>query len=315
VAEGRSVIYITHRLAEVFELADRVTVFRNGRSQPPVRVAGITPGTLVERMLGRSLDNLFPARSARIGEGIIDLRAIVGAGLSAPVDLIARAGEIVGLAGQVGSGAASLLALVGGAHPVLSGEVALDGVVHAITSPAAAKALGIAYCSGDRKHDGLFGIRSVSENLTAPALRRVTVAGFLSPRRERRMAAAAADFFAVSRKRLGSPATTLSGGNQQKVALGKWLSIEPRVLLVDEPTRGVDVGARSEIYGHLRRLADGGQAIIFASSDIAEVLGLADTVVTFYRGREIARYSADAVDERTLVRDITHPEGAEPHAG
>ena len=104
--------------------------------------------------------------------------------------------------------------------------------------------------------------------------------------------------------------STLSGGNQQKVALGKWLAIEPRVLLVDEPTRGVDVGARAEIYGHLRRLADDGLAIIFASSDIAEVLGLADTVVTFYRGREVARYRADAIDERSLVRDITHPDVA-----
>jgi ribose transport system ATP-binding protein/rhamnose transport system ATP-binding protein len=308
VAEHRSVIYITHRLGEVFELADRVTVFRNGRSQPPVPVPDITPGQLVERMLGRSLANLFPPRSARIGDNLIELRGVMGAGLTGPVDLVGRAGEIVGLAGQVGSGAASLLGVVGGAHPLLAGEVIVGGVAHRIASPAMAKALGIAYCSGDRKHDGLFGIRSVSENLTSPALRRITVAGVLSPRRERRMATASADFFQVSRRRLGSAAMTLSGGNQQKVALGKWLGIEPRVLLVDEPTRGVDVGARAEIYGHLRRLADGGQTIIFASSDIAEVLGLADTIVTFYRGREIARYAAEAVDERTLVRDITHPE-------
>jgi ABC-type sugar transport system ATPase subunit len=308
VAEHRSVIYITHRLGEVFELADRVTVFRNGRSQLPVPVRDITPEQLVERMLGRSLSNLFPPRSSGIGAGLIELRGVEGAGLTAPVDLVGHAGEIVGLAGQVGSGAASLLGLVGGAHPLLAGEVIVGGVSHRIASPASAKALGIAYCSGDRKHDGLFGIRSVSENLTSTALRRVTVAGFLSPRRERRMATTAADFFQVNRRRLGSSAMTLSGGNQQKVALGKWLGIEPRVLLVDEPTRGVDVGARAEIYGHLRRLADGGQAIIFASSEIAEVLGLADTIVTFYRGREIARYAADAVDERTLVRDITHPE-------
>jgi ABC-type sugar transport system ATPase subunit len=259
-------------------------------------------------MLGRSLENLFPARSAGIGADRIELRGVRGAGLTDPVDLVAHAGEIVGLAGQVGSGAATLLGLVGGAHPVEAGEVIVEGYAHHFSSPAAAKAAGIAYCSGDRKHDGLFGIRSVSENLTSPALRRVSVAGFLSPLRERRMATAAADFFQVDRRRLGSSAMTLSGGNQQKVALGKWLGIEPRVLLVDEPTRGVDVGARAEIYGHLRRLADAGQAIIFASSDIAEVLGLADTVVTFYRGREIARYAAADVDERTLVRDITHPE-------
>jgi ABC-type sugar transport system ATPase subunit len=313
--EGRSVIYITHRLGEVFELADRVTVFRNGRSQPPAVVAGLSSRVLVERMLGRTLENLFPPSSREVGRSVLEVRGILGTGLIAPVDLAAHAGEIVGLAGQVGSGASSFLALLGGAHPMLAGEVELEGSIARIGSQAAAKALRIAYCSGDRKRDGLFGIRSVSENLTSPALRRVSVAGFLSPRRERALAASMADFFAVSRRRLGSPASTLSGGNQQKVALGKWLGIEPLVLLVDEPTRGVDVGARAEIYGHLRRIADDGLAIVFASSDIAEVRGLADTIVTFYRGREVARYAAGLVDEVTLVHDITHPEGALADAG
>ena len=306
--ESRSVIYITHRLGEVFDLADRVTVFRNGRSQPPVEVGSITPDELVERMLGRPLKNLFPPRSSTQGETRLAIEGLMGAGLVVPVDLSARAGEIVGLAGQVGSGASALLQLMAGAHSTTAGRVHIDGAAHVIASPRAAKRLGIAYCSGDRKVDGLFGIRSVSENLSAPALDRVSVAGFLSPLRERRLTGSLAEFFQLDRRRMGSRAAALSGGNQQKVALGKWLGIDPRVLLVDEPTRGVDVGARAEIYGHLRRLADDGLAIIFASSDTQEVLGLADTIISFYRGREIARYDADGIDDVTLVRDITHPD-------
>ena len=312
-AEGRSVIYITHRLGEVFDLADRATVFRNGHSQEPVETASISPGELVERMLGRSIENLFPPRATEHGEPVAVVRGLVGPGLIAPVDLDARAGEITGLAGQVGSGASTLLRLLSGTDPVTAGRFELDGSDGHATSPRAAKAMGIAYCSGDRKYDGLFGIRSVTENLSSTALERVSRLGFISPLGERDMAARLASFFQLDRGRLGSRASTLSGGNQQKVALGKWLGIEPRLLLVDEPTRGVDVGARAEIYGHLRRLADDGLAIIFASSDTQEVLGLADTIVSFYRGREIARYAADELDDVSLVRDITHPDipGAE----
>jgi ribose transport system ATP-binding protein/rhamnose transport system ATP-binding protein len=219
----------------------------------------------------------------------------------------------VGLAGQVGSGASALLELMAGAHPPSGGQLRLGGESHVVTSPRAAKQLGIAYCSGDRKRDGLFGIRPVSQNLSATALGRVSVAGFVSPGREQRLTTTLAEFFQLERRRLGSRTAALSGGNQQKVALGKWLGIEPRVLLVDEPTRGVDVGARAEIYGHLRRLADDGLAIVFASSDTQEVLGLSDTIISFYRGREIARYDATAIDELRLVRDITHPDLAGSH--
>ena len=308
VAEHRSVIYITHRLGEVFELADRVTVFRNGRSQAPVGVSSIGPGDLVERMLGRPLENLFPPRRGSRGATVLTVRGLIGPGLVEPIHLEARAGEIVGLAGQVGSGASVLLQLMAGARAASAGEIALDGQARRISSPRMAKAAGVAYCSGDRKLDGLFGIRSVSENLSAPALDRVSLAGFLSPRRERGLAGTLADFFQLDRRRLSSRAFALSGGNQQKVALGKWLGIEPRVLLVDEPTRGVDVGARAEIYGHLRRLADEGLAIVFASSDTQEVLGLADTVISFYRGLEVARYDHASIDDVRLVRDITHPD-------
>jgi len=166
---------------------------------------------------------------------------------------------------------------------------------------------GVAYCSADRKKDGLFGIRTVTENLTAPSLDRVTSCGWLNKRTEKLHATRLAHSFLIDENRLGYPAETLSGGNQQKVALGKWMGIQPEVFLVEEPTVGVDVGARADIYSHLRRMADQGLAIIFASSDIHEVLGLADTIATFYHGRLINTYPAKETDLTRLTMDVTSP--------
>jgi ABC-type sugar transport system ATPase subunit len=172
--------------------------------------------------------------------------------------------------------------------------------------------MGIAYCSDDRKRDGIFGVRRLIENLSAPAIGRITVAGgFLSRRREEELAGRLAEFFEINVGRLYSQAGKLSGGNQQKVALGKWLGIEPSILLVEEPTRGVDVGARAEIYRHLRTLANQGLAIMFVSSDNQEVLGLADNVATFFRGRLVRVAPAAELRLEALLRDVTHPEMTE----
>ncbi|MGH2636041.1 MAG: sugar ABC transporter ATP-binding protein [Actinomycetota bacterium] len=306
-SEGRSVIYVTHRLGEVFELADRVTVFRDGKSQAPVAVSELTLNGLVERMLGVPLENLYPPRSAGFGEPVLRAAGVETAGVRAPVDLEVRTGEILGLAGQLGSGSAPLLRSLAGAQP-RSGSVTVRGTElppHAIRRAVRA---GLVYCSADRKVDGLFLGRDVDENLTSTALGRVSAWGWLSRRRERNLADELATTFRIDRARLGSAAGTLSGGNQQKVALGKWLAPRPRVLLVDEPTRGVDVGARAEIYRHLRSLADSGLAIVLASSDMQEVLGLADTIATFYRGRLVNVSPVEETDAATVMREVMHPE-------
>jgi len=171
----------------------------------------------------------------------------------------------------------------------------------------AAIRLGIGYASSDRKRDGLFLGRKVEENLTATSLHLISRAGWVLRSRERAMSRRVAGLFQIDPGRLRSIAGTLSGGNQQKVAVGKWLGPEPSVLLVDEPTRGVDVGARAEIYGHLRELAEGGMAVVFASSDVQEILGLADTIVTFFRGNLINSKRRDETDTATIMREITHP--------
>jgi ribose transport system ATP-binding protein len=311
--EGRSVIYVTHRLGEVFELANRVTVFRDGRSQEPVPAGELTLDDLVERMIGTVLGRMYPSRSSDLGASVLQARGVTTAGLSEPVDLSVRRGEILGVAGQLGSGSAALLRALAGGR-ARSGEVRVGGAVLPPHQVSRAVRQGLAYCSADRKADGLFLIRSVAENLTAPAIGRVTRAGWLSRRRERRLAREIAGEFTVDVKRLESATGQLSGGNQQKVALGKWMSPQPVVLLVDEPTRGVDVGARAEIYRHLRQLAERGLAVVFASSDIQEVLGLADTVATFYRGRLVSVRPVEETSPARVLREVTHPDGTRKDA-
>jgi ribose transport system ATP-binding protein len=301
-----AVVYVTHRLGEVFEIADRVTVLRNGLGQPPARVSDLTMEALIERILGRPLETMFPPRAETFGPPVLSIEDLETEGIAEPVRLEVRAGEILGLGGQLGSGAGRLLRGIAGAQRIEAGTVRVeDTVLRSVSRRRAIKA-GIAYCSDDRKRDGLFPIRVVTENLSAPALSSISPGGLVVRRREKRLAQSLAQFFQLDRARLGHRASTLSGGNQQKVALGKWLGLEPRALLVEEPTRGVDVGARAEIYSHLRKLADRGLAVVFASSDLQEVMGLADTIATFYRGRLVRIAPAAELTHSELLRDVTH---------
>ncbi len=314
-SDGRGIIYVTHRLDEVFELSDRVSVFRNGRSQPPVDTSSLDTATLIERMLGRRLQNMFPPRSAGFGDEALHVEELATEGLRQPVSLSVRKGEILGLAGQLGSGTTPFLRVLAGSHQRLDGgDVRLADNDLAARRPRDAIAAGVAYCSGDRKTDGLFMVRNIQENLSSPALGCLAQRGMLGRGREKKLATELAQFFQVDTSRLPHLAGTLSGGNQQKVALGKWIGARPSVLLVEEPTRGVDVGARADIYSHIRKLADDGMAVIFASSDITEVLGLADTVATFYDGRLISKKPVDKTDAATVLRDVTHPDTEEAAA-
>jgi ABC-type sugar transport system ATPase subunit len=308
---GLSVVYVTHRLSEVFEIADRVTIMRNGHSLPPRPIGELTMATLIEGIIGRPLEEMYPPRGTHLGDVVLSIDAVMAMGLAEPVSLQVRAGEIFGLAGQAGSGNGLVLRAAAGSIPVAHGRVTLDGSplppAHTLRQ---AIGRGIVFCSGDRKYDGIFNGQSVTTNLTAPALDRVSHASWINNRRERELAQEIADRFAIDRKRLPHPVQNLSGGNQQKVVLGKWLGPSPRILLVEEPTRGVDVGARAEIYGHLRSLAQEGLAILFASSDLDEVQGLSDTIGTLFRGRMIRAIAADSISKAELLEDITHQ--AEP---
>jgi ribose transport system ATP-binding protein/rhamnose transport system ATP-binding protein len=305
---GRAVVYISHRLDEVIRIADRATVVRDGVTQPPITRDRLQLDVIIESMLGRPLEDLYPAGAADPdGAEVLRLEDLMAAGLDEPVSLAVRKGQILGLAGQLGSGAPALMEAIAGVRPVTGGRLVLDGRPARIPGPRQAKAAGIAYCSGDRKLDGIFGVRSVQENLSAPALERASRGGWLVPSAERALASELGQAFGVDGARMTSRVDGLSGGNQQKVVLGKWLGIKPKLLLVNEPTRGVDVGARADIYRFLRGLADDGLTIVFSSSDTDEVVGLADSVASFYRGTMVRTQRASEVDPMSLARDLSSP--------
>ena len=305
-AAGTSILFVTHRLKEVFAVADRVTIFRNGTSLPPESVGDLDAPGIVSRMLGRELGNMYPDRAASTGSvpPALVISDLTAAGLTSPVDLQVAPGQILGLTGQLGAGGSLLLRVLAGLVPVLSGRVELDGRPLDVTSRRAGITGGIAYCSPDRKSDGIFSGLSIERNLSSPWLARVTRRGMVSRTRERGIAERSAHRFALDVSRLSAEVGTLSGGNQQKVAVGKWLGLEPRVLLVDEPTRGVDVGARAEIYDQLRTLADAGLVVVVHSSDTNEVMGLCDVIGTFHGGTLSRIAPHTEWDEEGLVHAV-----------
>jgi ABC-type sugar transport system ATPase subunit len=249
---------------------------------------------------------MFPDRAPVADDAILEVDDLHAPGLAAPVTFHARRGEIVGLTGQLGSGASAALQAIAGRTERATGRAALRGQELPLASHARVLRRGVAYCSADRKRDGIFFGRAIRENLSSPWLRSVASGGWVSARRERERASDIAGRFAIDVKRLAYPVGTLSGGNQQKVAVGKWLGTTPAVLLLDEPTRGVDVGARAEIYQRLRDLCDDGMAIVVASSDTAEIRGLCDTIATFYRGRLTAIRPHHEWTEEALTREVMH---------
>jgi ribose transport system ATP-binding protein len=309
-AQGKSVVYVSHRLDEIFRITDRCTVLRDGKSQISVATSELDTHKLVALMLGRELANMFPARPKKPKtQTIYHVRDLWPDQVLAPVNFEIRSGEILGLAGQLGSGAGEILAAIAGAGKVRGGQMTdvASGKSFLPGSPRQAIQKGIAYCSPDRKHDGLFLGRPIRENLSAPNLKRVSQAGFIQSALEKNFTTQLAKSFTIDVKRLDEDAAVLSGGNQQKVALGKWLSISPKVILVDEPTRGVDVGARAEIYQKIRTLVDEGAAVVIASTDLLEITNLPDRVITFYKGAVSAELVGEEITSVSILENITNP--------
>lgn len=307
-AAGKSIIYVSHRLDEIFKITDRITVLRDGEGQRPRSAGELNVNSLVELMLGRKLENMFPERSSRSKRDLLlSVRDLWPDGMLEPVSFDVYRGEILGLAGQLGSGTGEILAAVAGSYESRSGEIDFAGETFLPRNPAAAIRRKLGYCSDDRKYDGLFLGRPIRENLTSPALETVSRFGWNLGATELRIARDLAAKFTIDVARLGAEAGVLSGGNQQKVALSKWLAISPKLILVNEPTRGVDVGAKAEIYRKMRDLADEGAAIVFASTDMQEVTYLPDRVITLYRGMQIGGFDLAGITTAGILKEITDP--------
>jgi len=327
-AQGVGIVYISHRLEEVDRLADRVTVLRDGRHvatrtraelvKPGSPREGLDRGEIIRLMVGRAIGETFPKRSVPIGDVVLDVRGVGcrAVGLES-VDLSVRAGEIVGLAGLVGAGRSELARVLFGLDPADAGTIQVGGRTARIDRPSKAMALGLAYVPEDRRRHGVIPEMSVTSNTTLAALSAISRRGFLDNARERAVAASFVERFAIRTPALDAPVATLSGGNQQKVAVARWLATRPRVLILDEPTQGVDVGAKAEIHGLMVDLAAQGLAILMISSELPEILGMSDRIGVMRRGRLVSILPrADATQESILALALGHDEAdvdAAPH--
>jgi rhamnose transport system ATP-binding protein len=310
-ARGVGIVYISHRLEELPGIADRVTVLRDGETIETRRMSEVDRPELIRLMVGRDLAAVFPKREARAGAVVLELKNLGSraAGVRG-VNLTVRAGEVVGLAGLVGAGRTELARTIFGLTPADEGEILIDGRRAQIGSPAEAIRHGIAYVPEDRRRHGVVLDLPISHNVTLASLDRLARCGALDFARERELAADYVRRFAVKTPAIYTPVAALSGGNQQKVALSRWLAAAPRVLILDEPTQGVDVGAKAEIHALMGELAAAGMAILMISSELPEVLGMSDRVAVMHAGRIVGELGREeATPQRVLALALSHDAG------
>jgi ribose transport system ATP-binding protein len=302
-ASGTAVVYVSHRLPEVMRIADRVTVLRDGKLRGTFARADVTEERVLELIAGREIDRVFPPKPEPPGPAapvLLDVRGLRGPGFS-DVDLVVRAGEVVGLAGIEGNGQRELLRALAGLEQVGGGSVAVAEVGLRTGDPTRSIDAGLVHLPADRHLEGLVMPLSVRENVTLLALATVARAGFIDGGAQATMASGRVDALGIRTPSIETPVETLSGGNQQKVLIGRSLLAEPRVLLADEPTRGVDVGTRVEVYRLLRESAAEGKAIVVVSSDALELQGLCDRVLVFSRGRVVRELDGSSLTEAAIA--------------
>ncbi len=298
---GVAVVFISHRLEEVSEIADTITVLRDGRHIATRPAAEVSHGQLIRLMVGRSLDALFPKEEAEIGDVVLRARGLTRRGVFSNVSFELKRGEIVGLAGFVGSGRTEVARSIFGIDPLDRGELAIDGRPFRPRSPRATLRRGLAYLPEDRLHQGLVQPMSVGENVSLAVLPELTPGGLLRPGRERSLARRFMDQLRIKATSPAQVVRSLSGGNQQKVVLAKWLAAEPRILILDEPTHGVDVGTKADVHRTISHLAAQGLTILLISSELPEVLGMSDRVLVMREGRLVAEFPrTEATEERVI---------------
>ncbi|RFB79036.1 sugar ABC transporter ATP-binding protein [Methylovirgula sp. 4M-Z18] len=287
---GVAIIYVSHRMPEIFELADRVTVLRDGSYIGTRDISEVTEASLVSMMVGRSIEQMFPKIDAPHGDVALELRDVSYGKKVQNISLTLRSGEILGLAGLIGSGRTELALTIFGITPATTGEILVDGRKVAIDGPRTARDLGIAYVPEDRGSQGLVRPMTIRENVSMAVLDQMSNGFAIRFGDEFRRSVEAIKRLGIRARGPEQIVGQLSGGNQQKVVLAKWLEANPRILILDEPTRGIDVGAKAEIYALMGRLAQQGVAILMISSELPEVLGMSDRVLVINSGRIVAAF-------------------------
>jgi rhamnose transport system ATP-binding protein len=301
---GVAVLFISHRLDEVFALCQRVTVLRDGKLVMTSQLAGLTADDLVKAMVGRELESHVPHENA-IGDPVLAVERLTREGVFVDISLEVKAGEIVALAGLVGAGRTEVANAIFGIDKFDGGRVTVNGKQLRAGSPTGAMAAGVGLVPEDRRQQGLVMEQSIARNIALASLRRLSRFGLIASSMERDFAADWATRLQVRYGRISNPMTSLSGGNQQKVVLAKWLGRQPSLLIVDEPTRGIDVGTKAEVHRLLEELAGDGVAILVISSELPEVLRLANRILVMREGRLVAAFDHESASEEAIVAAAT----------
>ncbi len=315
-ARGLGVIFITHRLDEIYQICDWVTVLRDGKNAGEISIAEATPEIIVRMMVGRHISDLYEKTTQSYdisSRPVLEVRGLSRTGsvrdaaqiVLSDVSFSVRAGEIVGLAGLVGSGRTEVVRSIFGADHFDRGDILIDGQPAAITSPRDAIRLGIGLIPEDRKQQGLVLGLAVRENITLPSLGNVVRLGFVDARAEQSIAKRFVDALRIRTPSLEQKVINLSGGNQQKVVIAKWLALRPKVLILDEPTRGIDVGAKAEVHLLISELAAQGVAVLMISSELPEVLGMSDRILVMREGHIVADIERSRATEESIMRYAT----------
>jgi rhamnose transport system ATP-binding protein len=299
---GTAVLFISHRLEELFQIADRVTVLRDGAYVDTRMMTGVTQDELIRMMVGRTVSNLFPKKNVRQGDVVLRVSHLSRRGVFEDISFELHKGEILGMAGLVGAGRTEVSQAIFGVVPAEAGTIEIDGKPVRITNPRQAMEHGMAYVPEDRQHHGLVLPMDITDNITLPILNSFSRNGFLAEKQAQKSAHQAATQMEVKATTVWQKARELSGGNQQKVVLAKWLSIQPRILILDEPTRGIDVGTKAAVHSLMSELADQGIAILMISSELPEVLGMSDRILVMHEGKQTGFFErSEATQEKIML--------------
>lgn len=300
-AQNVAIVYISHRMAEIYEVADQITILRDGQHILSREVAGISEKELVRAMVGRELNDIFNREKAEIGEVVLDVEHISREGVFEPISFQVHAGEVLGFSGLIGAGRTEIMRCVFGLDRMTTGEITLNGKKLTLHGSADAINAGICMVSEDRRRESIFPTMSVKENIAMPSLKRISRGGVLDYAKVEEMGKTYVEKLSIKTPTLEQHLGNLSGGNQQKVCLAKWLAMDPRVLIFDEPTRGIDVGAKAEIHKLIEGLAKQGMAIIMISSELPELLGASDRIIVLYEGMKTGEYVVDGTVTQEML--------------
>jgi ribose transport system ATP-binding protein len=299
--QGVAIVFISHRLEEIKEISDRITVLRDGRKIATVAVGEVTEEEIAEMMVGREVKTLFPKMEVRKGKVLLEVKSLTRRGVFEDVSFYLREGEILGIYGLVGAGRTELVRSIFGEDPVDDGEVFLEGRKVSVKHPKDAVDLGVGLVPENRALQGLLLNMSVRENIALPNLAKLSRKGWVLGFRERSVVQRQVQVLGIKTPSTEQKVLYLSGGNQQKVVLAKWLERNPRVLILDEPTRGIDVGAKAEVHALMNSLAEKGIGIIMISSELPEVLGMSDRVLVMRKGRIVAEFTREEASPQKVV--------------